>query len=298
MNRPTLEWVGPDGNTWYLSSWEPSSASVTAMDEVSGISSTAPVEIVADDSPNGGTTIRTIWAGNRIAVIPLLIDGSTHDDYMRVERGMGESLASTRRLGPGTLRVVRPNGSVRQIRAVYSEGWDPEAFGSTTSATVVVSLYCESPWWRAESPTLLVSAYGSASGDFLNPFPTISSSTALGSTTATNSGSVEAWPDWVITGPASLVTIANTTRSESFTIDPNADGIDWGDLQAGQIVSVHTNPVRIIGPDGSPWTAALNWPTAKPWQLDPGVSNIEVSAVGAAAGTRIVGSFYAQYETA
>jgi hypothetical protein len=294
VDRPTLTWIAPDGSIFNLGNWNPAAGpGFFALDGVKGLGA-APRTITADDSPRGGTTVRCIHPGPRMITLPMHIAGVTHAQYLDRERALAEAFASTRRLGPGWLQVQRPDGSVRQIQAVYSEGWDPE--GGPTWCDVVPILYCPDPFFQAATATQLVAAYGASAGDFLNPFPNISSSTALGSSTATNPGTVEAWPTWTVSGPASLVTITNLTTGATFTVDPNAAGIAWGNLTAGQTVTISTNPARILGPDGSAWTAALNWPSATLWSLDPGVSTVQVSAIGAATGTQVVGGFYARFD--
>ena len=174
-DRPTLEWVGPDGTAFHLGNW--SANKFFAADGVSGLGA-APRTIVADDSPQGGTTIRHIQHGPRRVPLPICWEGDDHAECLHWERRLGESLTSTRRLGAGQLRVMRPDGSVRQIAAVYEGGWDPE--GTPTQRWAVPVLYCPDPLWSDPAETQLVSAYGDTGGDFLDPFPTISSSTALG----------------------------------------------------------------------------------------------------------------------
>ena len=61
-------------------------------------------------------------------------------------------------------------------------------------------------------------------------------------------------------------------------------------------MTIRTRPAEVIGPDGSVWSAAVDWATSRLWALPPGESTVEVSAVGAADGTQVVGTFHARWE--
>src|SRR5690606_9590456 len=110
--------------------------------------------------------------------------------------------------------------------------------------------------------------------DFFDPFPSVSSSQVLGATTLYNPGSVEAWPVWTITGPASLVTITHADTGEEFVLDTVEEGIEHGVRLEVETVTVTSDPPRVRSEDGSVWTAVLYWSGAVLWALRPALNNV------------------------
>ena len=126
----------------------------------------------------------------------------------------------------------------------------------------------------------------------------MSSSQVLGATKIVNPGDVEVWPDWVMTGPASLLTATLDDTGESFSIDPDAPSIGHGNLAAGEQVTISTDPPRVRFQDGSSWTGALNWPGAVLWALPKGESNVTFQLDGSGSGSAVDLVFYPRYRTA
>lgn len=291
-----ITWIDPTGQEWPLTTRE---LGWWLLDDVDKMFGAAPVDVVRDPAPRGGSRVRHVQPQSRVMTLPLWVEGSDHTEYLSRWRALGRAFARTRRGGPGTLRVARPDGTVRQLVDVtYEGGFDGQVQPGWTYSTAVITLTADDPYWQDTTPTTIRRAYAGSAVPFLNPFLTVSSSQTLGATTAANPGEVEAWPTWVITGPASGVTATNNTTGESWTLDPNATGIAHGDLLAGETVTLTTNPATIRGPDGSVWTAAINWPSAVLWGLDEGDNSITFSVSGSGSGTSITLTFHARYETA
>jgi hypothetical protein len=197
------------------------------------------------------------------------------------------------------LEIARPDGTARRVQAYYQEGFDSAAkqgYGIDADLCVL-TLLCEDPYWRGVQALSVHREYGTPV-DFQDPYPTLSSSQVLGDTTVVNPGDVEAWPDWVITGPTALITATNDRRGEGFVLDPNATPIGHGDLLTGEQVRITTEPPKVRYQDGSNWTGALNWPGAVLWPLDPGESEVDFQLDDSGPGTAIDLSFFARYETA
>jgi hypothetical protein len=198
------------------------------------------------------------------------------------------------------LEIARPDGSRRWIGVHYQDGFDGQGnrnASGTTFDSAVITLYCEDPYWYDPTPRTVHREYG-AGEDYLQPYPSVSSSQVLGATTVTNPGEEVVWPTWTITGPASLVTFTRTDTGESFVIDPNEPAIGHGNLLAGETVTVRTDPVQVRYEDGSNWVGALNWPSAVLWGLDPGDNLVTFQLDGAAAGSAVDLTFNPRYETA
>lgn len=289
--RPEALWIAPDNSEWQLTS---DHELHFTLDAVTGWGA-APIQIVADAHPRGGTRVRHIQPQHRIITWPMRVRADTHMELVTGWRDLARAFTQTRRLGPGRLRILRPDGSAREILAYYQEGFDGEPGQGHTYDTAVLSLYCEDPYWRAVRPLSVPYGYG-VTVSYLNPYLTVSPASVLGEATAVNAGDVEAWPEWRITGPAGLIAATNTTTGESFALDPNWNG--GGDLLPGETVTITTDPPAVRGPAGEIWTGALNWPGARLWGLQPGINNVEFAVAAAAAGTTITLSYTPRYETA
>lgn len=285
--RPYLLWIAPDGTEVHLTS---DSELHFALDGWSNVTGVAPVSIVADPHPRGGTRVRHIQAQPRVMAIPVRVRADTHMELVQGWRFIGSKFAQTRRLGPGTLRLLRPDGTGRDILAYYQAGMDGEPGQGHTWDTAVLSLYCEDPFWRSSQAVALPYAYLGSAVSYLNPYLTVTPSNILGATSAVNDGDVEAWPVWEITGPATGLTATNNTTGESFTLTATLTG--------GQVARITTDPPTVRGPADAIWTDKLSWPGAVLWGLQPGRNDVTFSVAGATSETRLVLSYVPRYETA
>jgi hypothetical protein len=267
-------------------------------DGVTGLDAAAIV-ITSDDRARGGVKVRHIQPAERIITWPLYVYGESHQEFVEQWRAVAKAFTQTTRLGPGELEIARPDGSARRVQAYYQEGFAGQAkqgYG-IYSDFAVLTLLCEDPYWRDVQALSIHREYGTPA-DFQDPYPTVSSSQVLGDTVLTNPGDVEAWPSWVITGPAALVTATNNRRGESFDLDPDAASISHGDLVGGEQVTISTDPPQVRFQDGSNWTGALNWPGAVLWPLDPGESEVTFQLDDSGPGSAVDLSFYPRFETA
>lgn len=281
----TPTWVGPDGDEWELN---PPGTDLFTMNSVSGYGIT-PVEIVTEADARGGSRVRSIRPQERVLTWPVRIRDTTHMKFLTRWRALGESFAATRTRGPGLFRLTRPDGSAREILAYYQSGWDGEPGQGHTEDTPVLSLLCPDPFWRDTEATVLERRQGETV-DFLNPYPNLSSGDVLGDTELTNPGSVEAWPEWTITGPATQVVATNHTVGQKFTVNHA--------LAAGQQIRITTRPGRVIGPAGLPLPGAIQRPGSTLWRMARGVNRITFAVTGGGAATAIRMEFRARYETA
>lgn len=294
IDTPVATWVDPTGEEWQLTNLDPELGYFT-MSGVKGFGA-VPAALTTDPMPRGGARIRHIQPGPRLITWPIFVEGPDHATFQARWRALAKAFTRTKYDGPGILRVAQPDGTIRQIQAVYQEGW-----GNATDVvlydTVVLTLFCPTPWWEDVTETLILREYDAGGADYQDPYPSVSSSQTLGATTATNPGDVEAWPLWTITGPASLITVRNDSTGQSWVLDPNTDGIAHGNLMLGETVTVQTDPPIVRGPDGSVWTGALNWPDATLWPLLPGDNAVTFEVDGSGSGTSVTGTFIARYET-
>lgn len=293
FGTPTATWYAPDGSVWPLT--DPALGWKTLRD-VGGID-TPPYQMTTDPHPRGGARIRHQQPQPRVITWPLFVRGSTSEEIETRWRALEDAITQTLHMGPGVLEVIRPGGGgARRIRAHYQEGFEDD-LKLPDKRLAVITFYCEDPYWYAAEPTVIRREYGTPV-DFLDPFPSVSSSQVLGETILVNPGQVTAWPEWVITGPATKVTATLVDTGESWTLDPSAVA---GTLSAGDEVRISTDPprVRYHPSSGDPevWTGALDWPDAVLWGLPRGRALVDFQVDGASSGTSITLTFHARYHT-
>ncbi|MGW4728087.1 phage tail protein [Streptomyces shenzhenensis] len=294
VGTATASYTDPTGTVWPLTS--PGLGWFTLAAGVSGLGA-APYDLISDPHPRGGARLRHVQAQPRAIVWPLHVYGDTHMEFIGRWRALASAFTRTLREGPGWLEIARPDGSSRRIAVHYQEGFEGRGTkgSAIVSDTAVLTLWCEDPYWSDPVP-VTVHREASESVDFLDPFPSVSSSQVLGATTVDNPSDVTVWPTWVITGPASLITFTREDSGESFALDPTAVG--HGNLLAGQQITVRTDPPQVRYQDGSNWSGALNWPAAVLWGLAPGANSVTFQLDGSGPGSAVDLSFHPRYETA
>jgi hypothetical protein len=253
----TAVYYSPDGTAWPLT--DDRRGWFTLADGVSGLGA-APYELTTDAHPRGGVRLRHAHPQERTVVWPVHVYGENHTEFLGRWRQLARAFTSTLRKGPGKLEIARPDGTRRHIAVYYSGGFEGQGGQGTgiTSDSAVLSLLCEDPYWVDAVP-LTAHREHSVGEDFLQPYPSVSSGQVLGSTTLANPGDVKAWPEWTITGPATMVTFTQEDTGESFTLDPAAVG---GNLLAHEQVVVSTHPPRVRKKSVEQQTISLGGATA------------------------------------
>ncbi|MBF9135330.1 phage tail family protein [Plantactinospora sp. S1510] len=285
-------WVAPDGTAWELMGPHEQFGWLTTP----GIAGwgAAPITIVTDPLARGGVEVRHIRTEPRRITWPLNVYGATHTQFLARYRNLMRAFTQTSRFRrPGVLTVRRPTGQARSIEGYYEDGFGGEGGENAWHANPVLTLFCPDGYWRDTVVERVTRAYGSETATpYLDPYITVSSSQVLGQTTITNSGDVDTWPVWTITGPTTAVTATSNTLDASWTITFNLD--------AGETITVDTGSVRptIRGPAGENLSGALDWPDAVLWPLVPGANDVGLLMEGAGEGSVIELAFYRRYETA
>ncbi|MGW1039322.1 phage tail protein [Streptomyces sp. NPDC002547] len=295
----SITYVDPTGRRWPMT--DIAGEWYTLAEGVSGLGAT-PYVLTSDPHPRGGERLRHVQPQARTIVWPVLVKGADHMRFTRNWRDLARAFTRTlRQVGgvrtPGTLEVARPDGSARRIAVFYQGGWDGR--GQTATGidwdSAVVTLWCEDPYWVDVVP-VRVHRETSTQGDFLVPFPTVSSGQVLGATTVDNPGDIEVWPTWQITGPAAAITFTREDTGDSFVLDMTATS--HGELLAGETVTISTDPPRVRSSTNENLVDGLNWPEAILWSLPPGETPVTFQLDGAEAGSAVDLVFYPRYETA
>lgn len=242
----SIVYYAPDGTAWPMT--DQGRDFFALAEGVAGLGA-APYEVTYDAHPRGGSRLRHVQPQSRTIMWPLHVQGATHQEFITLWRSLARAFTDTLRrdrdgnLRPGVLEVARPDGTRRRIECYYQEGFDGLGrFGSGVNwDQAILTLYCEDPYWVDPVPRVVHRESGSGE-DFFQPYPSVSSSQVLGATEIDNDGDVIVWPEWTVTGPASLVTFTNDDTGESFTLDPS---LVSGSLLAHEEVVISTDPPRV-----------------------------------------------------
>lgn len=289
VGRITATWTDPAGVVWQLSDNSPTGPGWFTVPGPSGWNATT-YEIVTDPYPRGGEQVRFVRAKPGRIVWPIYIYGDTHLAYVQRLRQIKKAFTSTvhRRL-PGTLTVTRPDSTARAIDCFYESGFEGEAEQGWLFSTDAITLFAPDGYWRDIAPVTTVHSYVPGV-DFLDPFPTVSESLALGENEVDNPGDVDAWPTWTITGPMAAIGATNNTTGYAFALN-------YG-LAAGEQITISTFQPAVTGPAGQNLSQYLDWPNAYLWWLAPGPNQITFNVSGGDTGTAVQVEFHPRYEGA
>lgn len=300
VGNATAYYTDPTGTVWPLSGaglgW------FTLAEGVSGLGA-ASYTLTTDAQPRGGARLRHAQPQPRTIIWPLHVYGHTHLEYLERWRELATAFTRTLRRGrdgrrtPGVLTIARPDGSSRSVSVYYQAGFEGQGKRGSgiLSDSVALALWCEDPYWQ-DAVAVTVHREAGSMVDFLAPYPSVSSSQVLGESVVDNPGDAVVWPEWVVTGPASLIRFTNETSGETFALAPSAVG--HGPLAAGEQVTVRTDPPQVRFQDGANWSAALDWPAAVLWGLEPGENLITFQLDGSGPGSAVDLSFHPRHETA
>jgi hypothetical protein len=141
---------------------------------------------------------------------------------------------------PSTVRfqVLATDGTSREIEGVCLGGLDNEdtveAMGDTWQ-NLVLSFEVSDPYWQDTTDTTHTFTSGAGVRSWWAYWPyDLTPSNVFAEETISQTGQIETWPVWTITGPGSTPTLANLTTGASLELDVT--------LAAGDVVTIDTRP--------------------------------------------------------
>lgn len=237
----------------------------------------APTTLTITDSIGGGGRWRSTRRGVRQANFPIHVFGTDRADILRKLQTLVRVLND--RFSTPKLVASLPNGQVYEIEMHYSSGFD-YTWGSETDGRHFVKLplvlVFPDPYWTARWSNTLRLQSSSGRGLLKHPGSLsalrISGSSALGELQIVNTGDVDAYPLWKLTGPGA-----------SFTAVREVDGATMQYTQsiaAGQSIYINCATKEVYDASGSNLYGGMG-PAPKFFGLPPGSSTIAVLLEGA-----------------
>lgn len=256
------------------------------------------VSLIEQETPFlDGSRITGVRMPAREVDLPVLVQADTTAALRTALRQMTGWLDPHR--GDGTLRLTAPDGTQRDLFCRYAGGLESATDDSTQAGpnwwVVALTLRAADPYFYATLPTTY-SFSTAAPVPFFPIFPLhLSESSVISSARPNNTGDVEAWPIWTITGPATSVTLGNTTTGDSLTLNTA--------LGVGDTIVIDTRPGRksvVLTGAGGAQSNALGaiTPTSSLWPLAIGFNDLNITMSSSGASSLIRLDFSARFLSA
>ncbi|MGP5071658.1 hypothetical protein ACTXI0_04540 [Arthrobacter rhombi] len=234
--RAKIEWIGWDGSVWDLSDWR--TGVFITQDGVEGFSKPAHTDWVAPRSPAmHGQEFTGFIVEPRKVFLPLYLysDGGS-GSFQERDTAFWATMKADKY---GTLRYTSTAGT-RELRCRFQDDGghayvrDPHYFGWTKYG---VALVADDPFWMGaevtrswDQPEKKQFFGGVPNGKA--PLFFIGSGSQLGTAKMSNPGDVDAWPIWVVTGPAKNINLGVGGRFVSAPFD----------VFEGSTLTINTDP--------------------------------------------------------
>lgn len=243
-----------------------------------------------DESPGiDGYAIRQVRAQGKEIVLPVAFwADDSRAAYLTRRRTLIRSLNPKR--GLGALTVTQADGSARTIGACYSAGLEGDESLDAAGARWCVNALtfaCPSPFWLGAEVTTEWRAAVAAT--FFPVLPlAVGNSQVLGAVTVDNDGDDTAYPVWTITGPATSVSLTNTTTGQTLLLTRT--------VTVGDTIVIDTRERQ--------QTALLNGVTnlwgdlsdaSTMWPLETGINDLTLTVAGSTANTRVRMTYQPRY---
>jgi hypothetical protein len=249
-----------------------------------------PVSFVEEFIPfQYGSALRQVNIQPREVDLPLVIQGK---DEIEVRSKIRELLHLFNPLrGDGRLKVTAPDNSQRELYCRYAGGL--EILESTDSKgfcrqKIILVLKAFDPFWY-DTNTIVQTFTTGQPATFFPFFPLrLSSSTVFADVTIDNTGDIETWPEWIITGPGNGIILRNLTTGEVLNLNTT--------LQDGETITIDTRPGKktVKKNDGTNLFGSLSDDSSL-WALRQGKNNVRIEMSSATNNSSVQLSYRNRY---
>ncbi len=248
-----------------------------------------PITHTEDEVPlQPGGRLRQVNIKTRELDLPILITGLSEMD-VRTEIRTLEHLMNPLR-GDGKLRVTAPDGSQRELTCRYLSGLQlNEEKLYLLKQTAPLVFRAPDPYWYDTQTNVFTYVTGGQPATFFPFFPLrLSSSTVFTDASVSNLGDVEAWPEWIITGPGDSITLRNLTTGETITLNTT--------IGTGEQITIDTKPGKktIRKNDGTNLFGSQSFDSSL-WALQPGSNSIRIEVSNTTTASSVQLSYRNRY---
>ncbi len=274
-----FEWHSASGEETRLDS-----APFYVLDEISG--HLLPTFDRREIRTSAYTHLLGIGVNARDLSLPLLIRASSLENVMRLCARYWNPLN-----GDGTLVYVSDSGERRQLACRYTGGLEGSASYNRGWMKAVLRLRALNPFWQAtDSETYQVQL--SEPVPFFQPqfFPLhISSGVLNGNLVIQNSGDLDSFPVFTVTGPATYLKV--NRNNEVFFEFPNLT------MNTGDVLVIDTRPGRYSAIINGENAFQLLSSNSKLFSFVPGENVVTIAANGVSAASKVYFEFVRCYWT-
>ncbi len=286
---PMYQWIDARGDAHSLSALGAAGVLVGARGLVM-----PPFALTETETPFAdGSRITAVRVPPRDVDLPLLLEANGPEQLRVRVRELAGWFNPTR--GDGVLRITDPIGEQRDLSCRYAGGLDAASDdiqqAGPTWWTLAVTLHAADPYFYATVPSTQIFSTA-APVAFFPFFPMVlSASSVISSAQTTNRGDVDAWPIWTIIGPATSVTLTNSTTGQSLTLAVT--------LASGDRVVIDTRPGRksvtkTVGAGPTNLLGSIT-PTSSLWPIAVGINDFAIVMAGSSDVSATVVSYVPRF---
>lgn len=236
-----------------------------------------PVSFIEEEIPfQSGSRLRHINIQARDVDVPLLIKT---DSEISLRQKVRDFLRRFNPLkGDGRLKVLSPDGSQRELYCRYSSGLEGNEGRDTNGInwqTLVLVFRAFDPYWYDSNTMVQTFKINESPGTFFPIFPLrLSSSAVFADISINNSGDVETWPEWIITGPGENIVLRNMSTDQVMNLEVSLD--------VGETITIDTKPYAktVTKNDGINLFYTLTDESSL-WALQEGDNSIQIEMANA-----------------
>lgn len=234
-----------------------------------------------------GDVLENVFTNARDVDLPFEVHAATPAALLAYLRSISSSFSP--RGDDGYLQIAIDGGAARQLACRYKRGIDMLSLNGPTFRTTL-SFHAVCPFWS--DITSVDEDFELGEGySFFPFFPlSVSPSGVFSLITVTNTGDVESWPIWTITGPGQAISLVNETTEQSLMLDTV--------LGSGDSLVIDTRPgvKTVLSGDGDNLFADLD-ETSFLWSLAVGDNVIRVEMSNADSNSLVDLSYFRRYFT-
>jgi hypothetical protein len=274
------QWIDPGGTTRDLT-FETSPNLFVSRGAVGLGDVDADISVDKIPFASGGIA-RKINVPPREISLPISIQEDSLGDLVLVADAVRTWFATgdERRIQPGTLKIIRPDDSIRQIRCLRRGGLMGDMqVGGPIATTYVVELLAEDPYPTEDEDTVYTYDQSDVGDELI----------------VINQGELDAYPIWTVEGPIDAgINVENTTTGQTWQLNV---AVSDGALN----MTIDTRPpyirttIGVYREDGLSLYQYLEPGTSDLWWLAPGENRFTITATGIGAHTSIEMRYLARY---
>lgn len=275
-----LSWVDALGTEWPLNGETDYFAEIGAL----GLTGMPPMLNTEARTPlTDGAVLRYSLADVRVVDLPVIVKASSYSGLYSAARALAEALNPKN--GTGVLRITMPDGTLRDLTAIYDSGFEHDLSADNSGGgflQCVLVFRAQDPYWYDTQATVQTFAASPAPNFFPILPMVLGTSSVLSNFSINNAGSVDAYPLWIIKGPGSGITLTNNTTGKSLALTANG-GLT---LLSTDTLTIDTQAKTVTLQDGSSQYAHLTFASSL-WTLARGFNSISVVMGGTSAGSSV-----------